>query len=149
MKTISHKLILGCTFLLSGVLAPGQSEAAANWQICNRTAETMWVAIAFDPGNGRHVSQGWWKLAPCGGCASVGSYSVRGVWYHAHNQGSSRVVEGNDRFCTNSGRFRITNQVACRRAGAAVRGFTSVALTGSTHTSNINGRAANGRVCID
>ncbi len=112
----------------------------------------MWVAIAYDPGNGRHVSEGWWKLNSCGGCASLGSYDVRNVWYHAHNKGSSRVIEGNDLFCTSSPKaFRIGNQAACHRRPTSLdtTGFRSVVLSGTNFTSNIRGRAANGAVCID
>jgi uncharacterized membrane protein len=112
----------------------------------------MWVAIAYDPGDGRYISEGWWKLNACGGCANLGTYSLLNVWYYAHNRGSSRVVEGDDLFCTNSPEaFRIDNQAACRLRPDLwdTKGFRSVVLRGANFTSNIRGSAGNGAVCID
>lgn len=147
----SHRFIVACLLASSSMFATEVSEAA-NWQICNRTAEPMWVAIAYDPGNGRHISEGWWKLNACGGCADLGSYNLRNVWYHAHNRNSSRVVAGDDLFCTNSPEaFTIDNQAVCHlRPGEwDTKGFRSVILRGENFTSNITGSAANGGVCID
>ena len=147
----SHRSILACLLASYCLSATQPAEAAVGWKICNQTAEPMWVAIAYDPGNGRHVSEGWWKLNSCGGCASLGSYDVRNVWYYAHNKGSSSVIEGNDTFCTNPrDAFTLGNQAACRRRPhLEVKGFRSVVLRGTNFTSNIRGRAANGAVCID
>jgi uncharacterized membrane protein len=58
------RFALGTLIILCGAIASERSEAA-NWRICNKTAEPMWVAIAYDPGNGRHVSRGWWRLNAC------------------------------------------------------------------------------------
>jgi uncharacterized membrane protein len=146
------RFALGTLIILCGAIASERSEAA-NWRICNKTAEPMWVAIAYDPGNGRHVSRGWWRLNACGGCATIGNYNVLGVWYHAHNRDRSRRVEGDDLFCTSSPMaFNLDNQAACRvptNRSLAFLGFRSVVLRGSTFTSSITGRAANGSMCID
>ena len=130
---------------------PNESRAS-DWRICNRTAEPMWAAIAFDSGGGKYVSQGWWKLAACGGCASVGSFNLRGVWYRAHNQNSTRLIEGNDLFCTAQSAFRIDTQQACHMPGEhslSAEGFRPVTLSAKTFTSNIDGSADSGAVCFD
>jgi uncharacterized membrane protein len=140
--------------MLGVVVALGIShQALAGWEICNKTPDEMWVAIAYDRGDGVYYSEGWWKLAGCGGCKGMGNYALKQVWYRAESRGGSRVVEGDTLFCvhdTNS--FKIDSHRTCgigKRSQMVKRGFTAVTLTARNFTSNITGRSASGRVCID
>jgi uncharacterized membrane protein len=152
-----HRLIITLTVLaLSALTAEG--AYAARWQICNRTAEDLNVAIAYDPGNGRHVSKGWFVLKACGGCRDFGNFSVTGVWYRAEGANYEPRIEGNDIFClhkTNAFSLGAPNREGrcsvSRNPNSPVvaRGFRAVRLTAQNFTTNITGKAPSGRVCID
>ncbi|MFL5279973.1 MAG: DUF1036 domain-containing protein [Rhodopila sp.] len=78
------------------------ANAQASWQICNRTSEKMSVAIAYvDSAHGGFISQGWWQLRECGGCATVMSSGQTGdpnVFFRAEGSEGTEF-SGGDHFC--------------------------------------------------
>jgi uncharacterized membrane protein len=133
------------------------NAADTYWRICNKTPEELQVAVAFNPGNGQHVSKGYYNLKACGGCANIGSFGVKGVWYRATSLDGTARVEGNDLFCVHlTSRFQLgspNDQGKCSvstspNSQLVARGFHLVRISGGRHTTNIVG-GASGRTCID
>jgi uncharacterized membrane protein len=126
-------------------------EAQAAWRVCNRTAEEVQVAIAYDQGGGSFVSEGWWSIPACGGCKVVhgAAFPVTGVFLHAEGTGLSW---GRDNlFCVNpQSRFRVVGGGNCEHRGLKTESFMTVNVPGNgMHTTNLTGRASSGKVCID
>src|SRR5262249_10405192 len=137
----------------------GQQACAedTHWHICNETPEKLDVAVAFDPGNGQLVSKGYWNLKGCGGCANIGKFAVKGVWYRASTPEGVVRIEGNDRFCVHvTSRFQLgqpDTQGKCSVSASpnsklVARGFRAVRLETAKFTTHIVGEV-NGRKCID
>jgi len=78
---------------------------AAQWIICNRTAEDLDVAIAYLHTSNQWLSEGWWTVRACGGCAKVMDLSKSdrvNHFLHATTRSGEERVGGNDRFCVSS-----------------------------------------------
>src|SRR4051794_19747442 len=60
------------TLILAALLGAASPAQAAGLHICNKTAKTVWVAVAWDQASGQMastISWGWIKVEP-GACAS-------------------------------------------------------------------------------
>jgi uncharacterized membrane protein len=153
MKKLLTKL--GIISLIVSILM-GFAPPAFAWQICNHTPDDVWSAIAYDNGQG-YISEGWWRLTSCGGCKIVysGSPKLKGVFFHAHNQDRTLNWGDNNQFCVDDGNaFTLgpdENSVrgACEHEGFRLENFQDLVLPGDNHTTNLTGRRADGRVCID
>lgn len=122
--------------------------ARADWTICNRTADRLRVAVAYVNPAGGFISEGWWTLNACGGCARVVLRSETSdpnhVFFRAESDGVR--VEGNSRFCVGRSPFRMNGRGQCRD----VRGFRQAAVDlDRNFTTNINPPGGAGRRCID
>lgn len=104
-----------------------QKASFADLRVCNRTSETVTVAIAYKMdqaldccGQSRNagyvckkycapwVAEGWWNLSP-GGCANVLDRYLRysNVYYYfAHSEGNRSRWAGNTNFCVSRDRFK-------------------------------------------
>ncbi|MEB3180283.1 MAG: DUF1036 domain-containing protein [Nostocaceae cyanobacterium] len=104
-----------------------QKASFADLRVCNRTGETVYVAIAYKMdqaldccGQSRNsgyvckkycapwVAEGWWNLSP-GGCENVLDRDLRynNVYYYfAHSEGNRSLWEGNSNFCVSRDRFK-------------------------------------------
>lgn len=134
-------------FLLVG------TPVKADWVICNKTAEKMDVAVAYVNPAGGFISEGWWTLQYCGGCATVMRSTETSdhadLFFHARGKG--RVMDGETRFCTKGGAFKIGDHANCQERGLTATSFqhtTSKVTAGGTHTTLLTGNVP-GRVCID
>jgi uncharacterized membrane protein len=145
MHSTRHIVGPAALFLVMGFL----TDAQAAWRICNRTAENKLVAIAYvNPRGGGFLSEGWWELRPCGGCATVLQASTTSdpdnVFLRVEGPGG--VIEGSSIFCvgktpfTTFGKGRCADKRAFEHKQINIRG---------NFTTNIRGRSASGRVCID
>jgi uncharacterized membrane protein len=131
------------------------SSARADWTVCNRTANDLWVAIAFDS-SGSYTSQGWWKLGSCGGCAKVhsGEFSTTGAFLFAEDKNAAPELKGNNfLFCVANERFNFTAENKVRGQCANERhrmvDFSLHQVRGN-HTTNINRNpSSSGPICID
>jgi uncharacterized membrane protein len=133
--------------ILSGASPP----AKADFTICNRTAEKMTVAAAYVNPSGGFISEGWWTLAPCGGCEVVVLSSEtsdpHNVFFQAH--GGGLVWEGTSRFCTTRKAFKIVGNQNCAARGLDTTAFRHVTSSSGNHTTNLTGKTSSGKVCID
>ncbi|GAB4335047.1 MAG: hypothetical protein OHK0047_24130 [Leptolyngbyaceae cyanobacterium] len=104
-----------------------QKASLADLRVCNRTSETVYVAIAYKMdqaldccGQSRNagyvckkycapwVAQGWWVLSP-GGCTNALDRDLRynNVYYYfAYSDGNRLRWEGNSNFCVSRDRFK-------------------------------------------
>jgi uncharacterized membrane protein len=134
-------------FLLVG------TPVRADWVICNKTAEKMDVAVAYVNPAGGFISEGWWTLQYCGGCAKVmrsrETSDHANLFYHA--RGKSRVIDGDTRFCTKEGAFMIGDHANCGERGLSATSFQHTAAKvseGGTYTTSLTGDVP-GKLCMD
>lgn len=140
------------TVLVALMAAVPLQAGAASWTICNKAPENLLVAIAYLDKQNRWVSEGWWNLQRCGGCARVMDLSQTDAadqFYRAISSSGLERVSGGDRFCVSPQRFTVPNRGQCP-AGFSAAGFRRVKVEYSdrNHTSNIN-PAPGGPVCMD
>jgi uncharacterized membrane protein len=65
-----HRLMKVCVVAAVALGAPLYAHAAS-WTICNKTTEDLNVAIGYFHTSGQWLSEGWWTVRSCGGCARV------------------------------------------------------------------------------
>ena len=102
-------------------LVIGAPAAFAELRICNKTSNTLWIAVGYNSGS-EWASAGWWKAVPQG-CATVISESLRGRYYyiHAYDDDEPRNYwTGDHVFCTKQEKFTIYGDQSC-----ASRGYSS------------------------
>jgi uncharacterized membrane protein len=90
---------------------------AQSWQICNKTSESIDVAIGYAVTGGLLQSEGWWTLAPSG-CARVLNQGdtvdlTTGYLYARTANGGRPVVEGDLNICVNNRPFTIRRNQNC------------------------------------
>jgi uncharacterized membrane protein len=127
---------------------------AESWQVCNRTPDNMTVAIAYSNSFGQIITEGWWTIRACGGCATVvGSEKARALpdkrnaYLYAH-VGSTATIRGDESFCVGDSEFTINSSASpgCPHR----RPFKAESINlNRDHTTNITGRGVSGNVCID
>lgn len=125
-----------------------QLAHAGYWQICNRTQQQLYVAIAYagppGPGIADLLSQGWWTAKPCG-CVTVlpqrGTSVFNEGYLYAENANKVAVISGENGFCVDTARpFRYSiKNVRCTQ-----RNFRKVQvnLNKSPWTTYIDGQPA-------
>src|SRR5215213_2517903 len=142
MHSTRHIVGPAALFLVMSFL----TDAQAAWRICKRTAENKLVAIAYvNPRGGGFLSEGWWELRSCGGCATVlharTTSDPDNVFLRVEGPGG--VIEGSSIFCvgktpfTTFGKGRCADKRAFEHKQINIRG---------NFTTNIRGRSASGRV---
>lgn len=153
-----HRLIK-LSVVASVALAAPLYAHAASWTICNNTAEDLNVAIGYFHTSGQWLSEGWWTVRSCGGCAQVMNLAktdrVR-QFVRAETTSGLERVGGNTRFCVSdraSGQppFTVRNSSRCRGNYVSV-GFApeDVEWADRNFKTNINPPPnAGGTRCID
>ncbi len=140
--------VIGTAATIS-LLVGFSTDTQASWDICNKVAEDMRVAIAYVNPAGGFISEGWWTLRSCGGCATVllreETSDPRNVFYRAEGRDGS-LIEGTSQFCVGRSPFKMNGQGNCNDR----RGFLHKEIDlDRGWTSNITGRSGSGSVCID
>jgi uncharacterized membrane protein len=127
----------------AGLIALGTSSPAlADWNICNHTQQTSYVAIAVDNGDG-YISMGW-IVVPGGGCKTVygGMPKLRGAFVSGHTLNDTAVWKGDNLFCVGMNDFTFKRENrdagACEARGGHMDGFIQTNLTGNNFTTNLN-----------
>jgi uncharacterized membrane protein len=145
MTRVCRITTISLLFLIS-ISHPAQAE----WTVCNKTPDNVWVAIAFDQGGGQFVSQGWWQVRGCGGCQVVhsGSFQLSGVWLRGQSD-DGRVWEGNDLFCTKTNAFRVVGANNCNGRGLERKAFQLIKVNPQHQTTNLTGSSNSGKRCFD
>jgi uncharacterized membrane protein len=139
---------------VAALLGISADAHAKGWRVCNRTAEDLYVAIAYKDAQDQWISKGWHDLRACGGCALVMNHSrteYTGVYVHAKNHRGDAKFGNDARFCVTSGAFTVRN-LARRPCGS---GFTVarfskqvIADEDRDFVTHLRG-SAGGRTCID
>jgi len=137
--------------LTSALLAVSSAHAVdREWTVCNRTGETVRVAIARGAANG-YVSEGWWKIGACG-CAVVlsGNVPVTGAFLRGVSA-SGRVFAGESLMCVKRrGPFELAHAESerqCRGGDRSFENFGLHSLNKPRFTTNLTG--SGGARCID
>ena len=125
--------------LLSALLLVASSHwANANLTFCNRTDQSMSIAIGFYNGSS-WVSKGWYVVEP-GECTTPisGVLSKRYYYYYAETT-DARYWKGDYSFCTKSTAFTIYGDDNCYGRGYTSKGFKQID-TGEklTYTLHLN-----------
>lgn len=123
---------------LSAVTTPllvSESEARAEWRVCNNTGYPVQVAIGYQEGN-QYVSEGWWKIGSGGQCKTVkdGALQNRYYYFYADHLEVGGSWDGDYNFCVTSNAFTIVGDENCSNRGYRTKGFELVD-TGPTATS--------------
>jgi uncharacterized membrane protein len=150
MRTIFRSSAIPA-LLTSALLAVSSAHAVdREWTVCNRTSETVSVAIARGAANG-YVSEGWWKIGACG-CKTVlsGDVPVTGAFLRGVSS-SGRVFAGETLMCVRrGGPFTLANAESerhCRGGDRCFETFGFHSLKKPRFTTNLTG--AGGGRCID
>jgi uncharacterized membrane protein len=102
-------------------------------QICNRTDQRMWTAIARRRGEGWE-SRGWWSLGPGGCVRTIDDPLLQGVYYvHATletPQGERQLSAPGEVFCTSPSRFAILGRTRCQERFYRTALFTRISSDG-------------------
>jgi len=138
--------------LVSGL--PHEARAAS-WTVCNRTPDRLTIAIGYPAVSAQILTEGWWTIGGCGGCAIVMDARTANqlpdkttTYLRAEFNDGSGSVEGDENFCVDANAFHINSTASpgCND----MRSFrTQQVNLNKNHTTNITGRGRSGQVCID
>ena len=100
--------------------------AAAEFNVCNKSAHRAVVAIAF-MNQGEWTSEGWWRIAPRQ-CRTIlrGPLTTRVYYLHAAHEGVDGDWDGRKWFCVRSKNFSLKGRKNCRQRGLGEAGFFAV-----------------------
>jgi uncharacterized membrane protein len=128
---------------------------AGHWQVCNRTPDRLNLAIAYSNSFGQIVTEGWWEVGACGGCAIVIGRDLAcqlpdksNAYLHADLVGNEvTVIRGTENFCVSKERFKINSSAS---PGCTIRqSFRSESINlNRDWTTNITGKGRSGNVCF-
>jgi len=158
-RRLGHAQLMKVCVVAAVALGAPLYAHAASWTICNKTTEDLNVAIGYFHTSGQWLSEGWWTVRSCGGCARVMDLAktdrVR-QYVRAETVGGSERLGGRTRFCVSnraSGQPPFTVRSGSRCNGNYVSvGFSAqdVEWADRNFTTNINSPPrSGGRVCID
>jgi uncharacterized membrane protein len=103
--------------LLAATSGLTNQAIAQSWQICNKTSNSVDVTVGYAVSGGHLQSEGWWTLAPRGGCARVLSRSqtvdYTSGYLYAERKGGNRVVTGDQSLCVQNKPFTIRRHQNC------------------------------------
>jgi uncharacterized membrane protein len=125
--------------------------AEGSWQVCNHTGDNLTIGIAYvNPGSGGgFISEGWWTINRCHGCATVllrhETSDPRNVFLFAEDKNGTSWVSGDSRMCNISAKHKIVGNGNCGKRGLKEGHYkhTLVDLD-KQWTTNIDGKG-----CID
>lgn len=130
--------ILFCIFLC---LVAG--PAAAKLEFCNRTNETVRVAIGYK-GHAEWTSEGWWSL-PAGECKTVKSDDLSGHYYYRAVGETLGWEKDRYFFCTGPSPFTIVGDEGCKARGFEREAFNALPREPdvTTFTMSLSGGGGN------
>jgi uncharacterized membrane protein len=139
---MSRPFMIGAAVFTMTVLSPVEAQ---QWQVCNKTAYTVSVAVGYAVPNGRLVSEGWFTLGPCNGCSVVAlpeetvDRSTGYLWAKARK--GPVLIEGSEPLCVKmSGNFKIRGGQDCKARNFESRSFRRLGIDMTKDfTTNIRG----------
>ncbi len=113
--------------------------AAAGLQVCNKTKETVDVAVAYVNPAGGFISEGWFTFKPCEPCGRVVNSSDTSDPHHYFVYAKSRqggAWSGGSSFCVRSGSaFKFKDAQRC--VGGQKKGFIHLTSASGNHSQNL------------
>lgn len=111
-------------------MALGASPAKADFEICNKTKESVSVAVGYRE-NGDWISEGWWNI-DTGDCAVVYNKKLSEVNYYLYGESDSLVWQGDYTFCIVNDEFTIVGDTDCKKRGYQPQGFMEIDVGDNT-----------------
>jgi uncharacterized membrane protein len=143
----TRAVILATALILPGWSAPAQ----AGFKVCNKTKETVDVAVAYVNPAGGFISEGWFTFRPCEPCGVVVSSSDTSDPHNYFFFAKSRqggAWSGSSFFCTRPGSaFKFKDAQHC--VGGEKKGFKHVTSSSGNHAHNLTSDSSSCGVIID
>ena len=111
-------------------IAFASAPAKADFEICNKTKESVSVAVGYRE-NGDWISEGWWNVEG-GQCATVYAKKLSEVKYYVYGESDSLVWQGDYTFCVVNDEFTIVGDTDCKKRGYEPQGFMEVDVGDNT-----------------
>jgi uncharacterized membrane protein len=131
------------------ILFAFHDDSKANVRICNQTATTATVAIAYveldDEGTSTNqhrgiMVEGWWNIEP-NQCKVVSGIHAGNHWVYYYAHSGDRKWGGRSWLCVTSGRFETHTQFKRQNdpcpAGYRLQGFRAMTTDAKNHTLNL------------
>lgn len=129
------KFLFGAA-VAAAVMISGAAEAG--FRACNKSNETIYVAIGFKKNN-QWEAEGWWEIKR-GDCTQLVNGPLQNRYYYVRAEGTDGNIWGGDHyFCTMQTRFVMVDQENCVSSTVDREGFWQVDTGESrdhTHTFN-------------
>jgi uncharacterized membrane protein len=124
MRTSQGLSPIASIALMASMLAAW--PAAADFNVCNKSAHGALVAIAFKS-QGEWASEGWWRIAPRQ-CRTIlrGPLTTQVYYLHAAHEGVDGDWDGKKWFCVRSKNFSLKGRKNCQKRGLGEAGFFAV-----------------------
>jgi uncharacterized membrane protein len=111
------RTVLSASIILITLSGFSNHASAQSWQICNKTSQSVEIAVGYAVSGGALQSEGWWTLAP-NGCQKVMSRSeaadyTRGYLYAKAASSGRSVVAGDQDLCVKNSAFTIRGHRNC------------------------------------
>jgi uncharacterized membrane protein len=139
-------MILKIAMVAAVVLSSAVVAEAQSWQICNRLTEDRVVSIAYVNlgSSGGFISEGWWTVKACGGCAKVllrkETSDPHNVFLRAKDSRGNVVMDGGSRMCSASFKHTIVGNDSCKRRGFEDAMYRHVTVDlNKNYTTNLTG----------
>jgi uncharacterized membrane protein len=111
--------------IVTALILPSLSlPAKAGLKVCNKTKETVDVAVAYVNPAGGFISEGWFTFRPCEPCGQVVKSSDTSDPHNYFIYATSRQGggwSGRSAFCVRSGAFKFRDAKRC--ASGEMKGF--------------------------
>lgn len=132
-----YSLAIAAIFILISMA----SQAHAQLRFCNKTYETIWVAVNHHHNND-WTTEGWWRIEP-NNCATPITENLRNRYYYYHANRNDDLTwgggEGSIRRCVTRERFTIRSTENCSSVGNNARPVTFGRIdTGTSGSRTIN-----------
>ena len=153
LRTVARTAFVSVALIATCGLA--NQAFAQSWTICNKTSNSVTVAVGYEVNGGHLQSKGWWTLAPHNGCEQVLSRSETVVYKTAYlyaktSNGSNPVVTGDQDLCVQSKAFTIRRHQNCEGRNFRTVQARQISINlNKNHTTNITEAAKPGTVKFD
>ena len=148
MQTVRTRIFVIATAL---ILPSWSLPAQAGFKVCNKTKETVDVAVAYVNRAGGFISEGWFTFKPCEPC---GQLVNTGDTSDPHNyffyaKGRQGVTwSGDSFFCTRPGSaFKFKDAQHC--VSGEKKGFKHVTSSTGNHDHNLTSDSSSCGVILD
>lgn len=106
-------------------LAGTAGPAFAGLEVCNKSGQTVYVAVGYPDGD-NWVAEGWWEIGAAD-CTTIITGDLSSRYYYVRGEGEDDMVwEGDHYFCTTNTKFTLVDDTDCESGTVARKGFFQV-----------------------